>query len=212
MQLFEQYRPRTWDELVGQDKVRGTIDRMRRRGLAGQAYWITGASGTGKSTIARLIANEVAEPWAIEELDSQWLTAARLADIEKQISGRPLGGIGWALIVNEAHGLSAAAVRALLVALERIPGHATWIFTTTTDGQASLIDGCEDSGPLLSRCTILPLARRDLSKPMAARLQEINAAESLPDKPVEFFVKLLQANQNNMRAALSAIQAGATCV
>ena len=61
--LYEQYRPRTFDEVVGQDKAIGKVEALRKRGLAGRAYWISGQSGTGKTTIARLIAAEVASEW-----------------------------------------------------------------------------------------------------------------------------------------------------
>jgi DNA-binding NtrC family response regulator len=52
MQLTEKYRPATWSDVVGQDKIVGRIRQLAQRGLAGRAYWITGQSGTGKTTIA----------------------------------------------------------------------------------------------------------------------------------------------------------------
>ena len=61
MQLTELYRPRTWSDVVGQDEVLATIATLRKRGLGGRAYVLTGKSGTGKTTIGRLIASEVAE-------------------------------------------------------------------------------------------------------------------------------------------------------
>ena len=66
-QLHEQYRPREWSEIVGQEKVIARIRQIAKRGLAGRAYWLSGQSGTGKTTIARLIAAEVASAWCIEE-------------------------------------------------------------------------------------------------------------------------------------------------
>ena len=55
MQLCDQYRPQTWSDVVGQDKAIAKIDALRKRGLGGRAYWISGQSGTGKSSIGRLI-------------------------------------------------------------------------------------------------------------------------------------------------------------
>src|SRR3954447_17285380 len=59
--LTEQYQPRTWADVVGQDKIVQRVQALAKRGLAGRAYWISGQSGTGKTTIARLIAQEVAD-------------------------------------------------------------------------------------------------------------------------------------------------------
>ncbi len=70
MQLHEQYRPKTWTELVGQGKALKRIEALRKRGLAGRAYFITGSSGTGKTTIALLLAHEVADDSCIHEIDA----------------------------------------------------------------------------------------------------------------------------------------------
>jgi len=78
MQLHEQYRPASWPEVVGQDKVLAKIQTLRKRGLAGRAFWITGQSGTGKTTIARLIAAELADETAIEEVDAETLTPGQI--------------------------------------------------------------------------------------------------------------------------------------
>jgi DNA polymerase-3 subunit gamma/tau len=69
-QLCEQYRPRGFEEVVGQDKVIRKIHLLAKRSLAGRGYWISGQSGTGKTTLARLIAAEVASEWSTEELDA----------------------------------------------------------------------------------------------------------------------------------------------
>jgi replication-associated recombination protein RarA len=69
MQLHEQYRPRQWSEVIGQDKALERIGQLRKRGLAGRAFWLSGQSGTGKTTIAKLLAAEIAEPWSTVEID-----------------------------------------------------------------------------------------------------------------------------------------------
>lgn len=69
MQLTEQYRPKSWDDVVGQDKIVSKIQALAKRGLAGRAYWLSGQSGTGKTTIARVIAADVADAFFISELD-----------------------------------------------------------------------------------------------------------------------------------------------
>ena len=61
MQLHEQFRPQSWSDVVGQSKALARIERLRKRGLGGRAYWIAGQSGTGKTTIAKLLAAELAD-------------------------------------------------------------------------------------------------------------------------------------------------------
>ena len=150
MQLHEQYRPRSWNEVIGQAKLLQRIDRLRKHGLAGRAYWLSGPSGTGKTTVARLIAEEVASEWCIDEVDATDLSAARVREIERQSHSYGIGDrVGRAYIVNEAHGLNRATVRQLLTTLEgdRIPAHVVWVFTTTIEGERTLFDGCDDSHP-----------------------------------------------------------------
>ncbi len=209
MQLHEKHRPRSWSEVVGQPRALARIEAIRPHGFGGRSYWVSGASGVGKTTMARIIAAEVADPFWTMEFDSA--DSFRQAEVESmaQLMYMYGGGKGGrAFIINEAHGLRAPIIRQLLGILERLPSHVVVIFTTTRQGEAKLFDDAIDAEPLLSRCVCLSLTSQGLAKAMAPVLQAAAQGAGLNGQPVEAYVRLMGSNHNNVRACYQAIEAG----
>jgi len=212
-QLYEKYRPRTFADVVGQDKAVRTIQEvLEREEWGGQAWWLSGPSGVGKSTLAWIIARMGADDLCIRKYDSADVLDMQALD---QIN-REQDMYGWvtaaksgrAFIVDEAHGVRGATVRRLLGLLERIPSHVVWIFTTTKQGEAKLFGKEIDASPLLSRCHEISLTGQGLCKPFAKLAQRIARAEGLDGKDLPAYENLLKEDHNNLRRALMAIADG----
>jgi len=205
MNLAEKYRPRKLADVVGQPKAVGILNRIPPQG---RAFYLMGQSGTGKTTIARILANQVADKLYIREIIGRQLTAKMLKEWADQLSTTTLfGSGGYALIVNESHGLRKDIVEILLDVLENLPDNATVIFTTTRDG-ADLFEEQMDSSPFASRCVNVNLQTRGLCPAFAARLKEIAQAENLDGQPIQAYENLLKKHRNNFRAALQEVETG----
>lgn len=208
--LFEKYRPTAWEDVIGQDRAVAMLRRLQERGgFGGRAYWLAGGSGTGKTTLARLIAQDLAESWHVEEVDAQDCNLDFVRQMEVGFAFRGMGAkTGKAWIINEAHGLRGAVLSRFLTALEQLPAHCAVIFTTTKEGQKGLFEDVIDANPLLSRCMVVPMAASGLSGKFAEKAREIAQAENMDGQPIERYIRLAKDTRNNLRAMLSAIEAG----
>ncbi len=209
MMLYQKYRPHTFDYYVGHDKVKRAVLRMAERGtFGGRAFWISGPSGTGKTTLAYLMAGQICDEDNFIEIDAGGMTPKDIDDLEKGLRMRCLGEkSGRAVLINESHGLRQDSIRKLLVVLERIPAHVTWIMTTTDAGNGKLFKDI-DAHPLLSRCIKFDLKVEDYADAMVLRAMAIAEQEGLGGASKEEFVELAATCRFNFRDILTEIEKG----
>ena len=206
MQLYEKYRPRTLSDFIGQDKVKKQVSHlMARSGWDRDALWVQGPSGVGKTSLAWIIARQVAQELFIIELDGDKCKVETVRELENTLMLSAPDS--WrVVIVNEAHAMTNRAVQAWLTLLERLPKHSLVIFTTTEPLQEDLFG--QFSGPFGSRCKVFTFTNQGLAQAFALRAREIAQTENLDGQPPQKYLRLVQECRNNFRAVLQRIDSG----
>ena len=154
--LYRKYRPKTFAEITGQEHVVQTLTNALSSHMVSHAYLFCGSRGTGKTTIARLLAkavncenrkegtaepcnqcsscNEINESRAIDliEIDAASNRGVdEIRDLRDGIRFRPTKSKYKVFIIDESHQLTKEAANALLKTLEEPPSHAIFVLATT---------------------------------------------------------------------------------
>ncbi|MBA2565799.1 MAG: DNA polymerase III subunit gamma/tau [Gemmatimonadetes bacterium] len=213
--LALQYRPRRFDQVVGQEHVTSTLRNALRGGRVGSAYLFAGPRGSGKTTTARLLARALnctaldeGEPCgacdncvaivAGRSLDVMEIDAASNRGIEdvrelrERVGYAAVQGSRKIYIVDEVHMLSKDAFNALLKTIEEPPPHVAFIFATT-DPQKVL-------PTVVSRCQRFDF-RRIAFRDVEARLREVCDREGCTITPEATFLIAKKAD-GSLRDAL----------
>ena len=209
MSLYQKYRPRKFSEVVGQEDVVGILRNQVRRGRIAHAYLFAGPSGTGKTTIARILATAAncerprggepclkcqgcsASAWDVVEFDAA--SYRGIDEIREMQTKALLAPIGKrkTYILDEAHMLTEPAFNALLKFLEEPPPHMVLALCTTAPGRIP--------ETVKSRCeyfTLKPLS----PKAIAAKLEYIAKHERVELAPASLKFIAGMADGNMRRA------------
>ena len=214
--LARKYRPSTFEEMVGQEHVTGTLRAALRNGKLSHAYLFSGPRGCGKTTVARLLAKALncsqgapdepcstcesclgiaAGTWLdVLEIDAASHTGVdNIRELRDMAQYSPTKGQCRVFIIDEVHMLSKGAFNALLKILEEPPARVFFFFATTEPNRIPRT--------ILSRCQRFDfrLLTRD---ELTARLTEIVAAEGMSIDPGALRLVISQA-EGSMRDAQS---------
>lgn len=214
--LYRKFRPDNFADVKGQDHIVTTLTNQIKHNRIGHAYLFCGTRGTGKTTVAKILAkavncehpvngspcNECAMCKAIQagtamnviEIDAASNNGVdNIREIREEVSYRPTEGKYKVYIIDEVHMLSTGAFNALLKTLEEPPSYVMFILATTEAHKIPIT--------ILSRCQRYDFHRITIDT-IAARLDELLKVEGVEaeEKAVRYVAK---AGDGSMRDALS---------
>ena len=218
--IANRYRPTTFADVVGQDAIVKALLRALESGRLCHAYLLAGVRGTGKTTLARLLAKganclqksasgepcgrchscvEVAKGASIDVVEMDAASHRGIDDIRKLIEGSiyaPTHSPYTVYIIDEVHMLTKEAFNALLKTLEAPPPHLLFILATTEPHRIP--------DTILSRCQRFDL-RRIAAKEIAGKLIAILNEQGV-EYEKEAIELLVQRADGSMRDAESLLE------
>ncbi len=218
--LARKYRPRTFEDLIGQEAMVRTLRNAFSSGRIAHAFMLTGVRGVGKTTTARLLARalnfesdtvhepsldltvdgvhcrSIIEGRHLDVLELDAASRSKVDDMREMLDGvryAPVQARYKVYIIDEVHMLSTAAFNSLLKTLEEPPPHAKFIFATTEIRKVPVT--------ILSRCQRFDLRRVEPAV-IVANLEQIAAAEGAQIEP-EGLTLIARAAEGSVRDAQS---------
>ncbi|HEY4514700.1 MAG TPA: DNA polymerase III subunit gamma/tau [Candidatus Paceibacterota bacterium] len=151
--LYRKYRPGKWSEVIGQEPIVTSLRNSIEGGNISHAYLFAGSRGTGKTSIARILAKEIgtvpADLYEIDAASNRGIEEIR--ELREAVKSLPFESKYKVYIVDEVHMLTTPAFNALLKTLEEPPTHVVFVLATTE------LDKIPDT--IKSRCQIYAFRR-----------------------------------------------------
>ena len=198
MSWYNKYRPQSFGDVVGQSLVKSVLENALAKNFIKQAYLFSGTRGVGKTTLARIFANQLNQtsqnPEAkidIIELDAASNTGIdNIRQLIENSTIPPLSGKYKIYIIDEVHMLSKSAMSALLKTLEEPPSHVVFLLATTNPEKLL--------PTVLSRLTKLPLSNHSVTD-ITSRLQFIaeNEEVKINTSSLELIAKRAEGSQRD---------------
>lgn len=160
--LYRKYRPGTFDEVLGQEHIIKVLEGSIKLGKVAHSYIFFGSRGTGKTSVARIMAKELEvsaeDTFEIDAASNRGIDDIR--ELREGVRTLPFNSKYKIYIIDEAHMLTKEAWNALLKTLEEPPSHVIFILATTE------IEKVPET--IVSRCQVFTF-----KKPSIAVLKEM---------------------------------------